>query len=204
VDGRVWMVAGAVPGDEVEARPLRDHGRYVEGVAVAISRASSLRRVAPCPIQPACGGCPLMPVDESEQRAAKRAFVSDALQRIGHQAGVPVASTVATPPWLGYRNKIELTFGESPAGRPVLGYHRTDGTPGLIDVEACAIADSRMQPVVAAARAFFLDGAVAADPAFREAGEPIRLVIRASAAFDERLVAVRGPDRALPGLGAFA
>jgi len=60
----------------------------------------------------------------------------------------------------------------------VLGYHRTDGTPGLIDVEACAIADPRMQPVVAAARAFFVDGGAAADPAFRDQGEPIRLVVR--------------------------
>jgi 23S rRNA (uracil1939-C5)-methyltransferase len=198
------MVAGAVPGDEVEARPVRDHGRYVEGIAVAISRASSRRRVPPCPIQTVCGGCPLMPVDESDQRTAKQALVSDALQRIGHQAGVPVAPTVATPPWLGYRNKIELTFGVSPAGRPVLGYHRADGTPGLIDVEACAVADPRMQPVVSAARAFFVDGGAAADPAFHGRGEPVRLVIRTSSAFDERLVAVRGPDRVLPGLEVFA
>ena len=145
-----------------------------------------------------------MSVDESDQRAAKQAFVADALQRIGHQAGLSVATTVATAPWLGYRNKIELTFGETPAGRPVLGYHRADGTPGLIDVETCAVADPRMQPVVAAARTYFLDGGVAKDPAFREHGEPIRLVIRSSAAFDERLVAVRGPDRALPGLEGFA
>jgi 23S rRNA (uracil1939-C5)-methyltransferase len=204
VDGQVWMVAGAVPGDEVEVRPVRDHGRYVEGITIAISRASHLRRVPPCPIQPVCGGCPLMPVDESEQHTAKQAVVVDALQRIGRQAGVPVASTVAPRPWLGYRNKIELTFGESPAGRTQLGYHRADGTPGLVDVEACAIADPRMQPVVAAARAYFLDGGVAADPAFRAPGEPIRLVLRSSATCDERLVAVRGPDRPLPGLEAFA
>jgi 23S rRNA (uracil1939-C5)-methyltransferase len=198
VDGKVWMVAGAVPGDAIVARAMKDHGRFVEGELVRIVRPSPMRREPPCPLQPACGGCPMMPVDEAAQADAKRAMARDALERIGGLGAVTVLPVVSTPPSLGYRSKIELTFGEG-----ILGYHRGVGH-GLIDVPACAIADPRMTSVLATARAFFLHGAGAGDPALDDRGEALRLVIRASSSTEELLVAFRGPDRPFASLPEYA
>jgi 23S rRNA (uracil1939-C5)-methyltransferase len=186
------MVFRAVPGDEVTARVLKDHGRFVEAVTDEIERPSEARRPAPCAIQDECGGCPLMVVDEVSQREAKRQFVLDAVRRIGRlPEDVRVNEVVAAPAELGYRNKIELSFGRDPAGRRVLGYHRT-GEPGvLVDVHECSIADPRLRPLISAARAFFLEGAGAADPAITDALEPVRVVFRSSSSGNERLVAVR-------------
>lgn len=197
------MVVGAIPGDRVEARATKVHERFVEAVAVRLLRASGLRRPPPCSIQPLCGGCPMMPVDESEQFAAKRQIVVDALQRIGRlPAPPPVDPVVPGSPFVGYRNKIELSFsGRRPRS---LGYHRADLPATIVDVETCAIADPRLQPLLAAARAFFLDGPGSDEPALDSPGERVRLVLRASSTRDERLIALRGPAGPFASAAAFA
>lgn len=196
VDGRVWMVVGGVPGDEVDARVVKDHGRFVEAVVDSVAQASASRRTAPCPIQTQCGGCPLMAIPEDSQRSAKRQFVIDALRRIGgFRDDLAVDEIVAAPTSLGYRNKIELTFGRGPTGRPVLGYHRSGLPSALVDVEDCIIVDPRLRPLLAASRSFFLEGPGASEPAIHDEREPLRLVLRASNVRNERLVALRG----LPG-----
>jgi 23S rRNA (uracil1939-C5)-methyltransferase len=187
------MVAGAVPGDEVEARVVNDRGRFVEAVMQRLVQPSPSRRETPCPIQSECGGCPLMAVDEASQRSAKRQFVIDALRRIGRlPEDLPVDEVVAAPAALAYRNKIELSFGRDDAERPVLGYHRLGRGSALVDVEDCAIADPRLGPVLAAVRSFFLDGPGASEPAIGHASQPLRVVLRASGARDERIVALLG------------
>src|SRR5262245_39369052 len=87
VSGQVWLVEGGVPRDLVEARSLKRRPRYVEAAAVRVERASPSRRRPQCAIQGACGGCPLMVVDEGLQREAKKRFVVDALRRIGGVGG---------------------------------------------------------------------------------------------------------------------
>jgi 23S rRNA (uracil1939-C5)-methyltransferase len=199
------MVAGAVPGDEVDARILKDHGRFVEAAAHSWTRLSGSRRQPSCPIQGQCGGCPLMVVPEDMQRGAKRRFILDALQRIGHlPADVTVNEVVAAPTNLGYRNKIELSFGPGPSGATVLGYHRAGSPSSLVDVEDCAIADPRLRPLLDAARNFFLGGDGACEPAIKNAREPVRVVLRSSSHRDERLVVLRGLAGPFETAGAFA
>jgi 23S rRNA (uracil1939-C5)-methyltransferase len=204
VAGRVWMVAGAVPGDEVNARVLFDRGRYVEAVAASVVSRSPDRRDPPCGIQAECGGCPFMVLDEAGQREAKRSFVVDALERIGRLVGVPVEPIVPTPPELGYRNKIELTFGRAPSGAPVLGYHRAGDPSRLVDVPGCLVADAGLGPLLRLARSFFLEGPGRGDPALAPSADPVRLVLRASSTGNERLVALRGPAGPFPSLPEFA
>ena len=190
VSGLAWLIEGAVPGDIVRARAVKRRPRFVEAVVTSIDHPSASRRRPPCPIQGACGGCPLMVVDESAQRAAKKRFVVDALQRIGRFPGIPVDDVVAAGPALGYRNKIELTLGWA-GSRPVLGYHRAGRPDELVDVTACTIGDPRLAPLLAVARDFFLsDGRTTAAAGDRH--ETARLVLRASHARDQRLVAFRG------------
>jgi 23S rRNA (uracil1939-C5)-methyltransferase len=134
-----------------------------------------------------------MEVDEAFQRVAKKQFVIDALRRIGRlPEGVPVREVVAAPAALAYRNKIEVSFGRDDVDRTVLGYHRAGEPSALVDVDECAIADPRLHPLLAAARSYFLDGPGASEPAIDHPSEPLRLVLRASIAQDERLIALRG------------
>jgi 23S rRNA (uracil1939-C5)-methyltransferase len=147
----------------------------------------------------------MMAVPEAQQRAAKRQFIVDALTRIGRMpAGSRVEDVVAAPADLGYRNKIELTFGRDPDDRPVLGYHRAVFPFALIDVSRCVIADPGILPVLRVAREFFLDGAGAKETALSNMPEPVRLVLRSSHTVDERLVVLRGPAGPFPTAAPFA
>ena len=203
VNGRVWMVVGAVPGDRVEARATKARERLVEAVAVRTVRASTLRRPLPCAIQPACGGCPMMPVAEPLQHGAKRRIVIDALRRIGRfPESLAIDDVVPLPPFLAYRNKIELSFSGRRPRR--LGYHRADLPSSLIDVESCAIADPRLQPLLDVARSFFLEGPGSDDPALDDPHGPVRLILRASATRNERLIALRGSEGPFRSAPAFA
>jgi 23S rRNA (uracil1939-C5)-methyltransferase len=146
-----------------------------------------------------------MVVGEASQRSAKKQFVVDALRRIGRlPEDLPVNDVVAAPTSLGYRNKIELTFGRDRTARRVVGYHRADDPSALVDVKDCAIADPRLRSLLAAARSFFLHGPGASEPAIDDARQRMRLVLRASNARDERLVALRGLAGPFPSAEEFA
>ena len=204
LDGRVWMVPGTMPGDLVAARIARDHGRWVEGRAQATLTHAPGRRPPVCPIQPTCGGCPMMIASEESQREAKRQFVIDALTRIGGLGDVSVDGIVPSPNDLAYRNKIELAFGRDPSGKRVLGYHRGDDPGRLVDVERCAVADERLQQALELARDFFVDGEGKDDPILDDDRDAVRLVLRASAKRPQVLIALRTTDRLFETAAAFA
>jgi 23S rRNA (uracil1939-C5)-methyltransferase len=148
-----------------------------------------------------------MQLPEEAQRGWKRTLVQDALARLGRLEGVPVAETVASPAALAYRNKIELTFGRTPAGVPLLGYHPPGDARGVVDIAACLLADPGMNDVVSAARAHFLDGPGAADPALPVTGdgrEPLRLLVRRSRSEGAMLAGFRGEPGPFPSGPVFA
>ena len=66
-DGRVWFVAGALPGELVEAEPERARAGVVEARTVAVLRPGPWREPEPCPVAAACGGCDLAHVRRQQQ-----------------------------------------------------------------------------------------------------------------------------------------
>ena len=196
VEGEVWLVGGAYPGERVRARPVRRHRGWTEAVAEEVLAPSPDRRTPPCPLQPRCGGCAWMPLGEEAQRTWKRQIVVEDLARLGGLRDAPVEPTIASPSALGYRNKVELTLGAAADGRPILGYHAPGG---LLDVERCLLQDDLSGSVLATARAFLLDPSRTV-----RTREPLRLVIRRSSSDGTVLVAVRGGGEPLPWLDAFA
>ncbi len=132
-----------------------------------------------------------MVLDEREQRAWKRRLVIDGLERVGRLAGVEVAGTVPSDRDLGYRNKIELTFGRD-GKRRVLGFHPPGAVDRIVDVERCLLEGIAGSRVLASSREFFLEGEGRLEPALDAPSEPTRLVVRESRAAGEVLVGIRG------------
>jgi len=198
-DGLVWFVAGGLPGDLLDAEPLRRRPRAVEARAIRLVTASPQRRPVPCPLQERCGGCPWMPLDEALQRGWKRDLVAQALARLAGLDDPPVEPIRPSPRALGYRNRVELTLGRAgPGGAPAVGFH-SQAAPGagLVDVASCAILDPGADRVVATAREFLLPRA----PVWLAAqgdGPPFRLLVRRSAWTGAVLVALVEPGREFP------
>ena len=157
-----------------------------------------------------------MPVSEGAQREAKRRFVVDALERIGKLRDVEVEDCVPSPQPLGYRNKIELTFGTI-EGRPVVGYHAAHDPSRLVEVEACAIGDERLTAALDVVRARLREGTLGLRPgrlvlrasaaragvlvAFRDAGEPFPDAAETARALQERVPDLRGVVRLMSAPG---
>ena len=183
--GRVWFVPGTVPGDRVEARGVRDHGRWVEGRVLRWERRSPDRRLPPCPSHPACGGCPWMGLDEGLQRQWKARIVSDALRRIGGARELPelLVQEVGEP--LRYRNRVEFAVTPQSGGGFQVGLRPAAGD-GLVEPRHCLLLPPPGEELLARARAALADAA-GPDPGDR--GE-LRLLLRVSAA-GEWLVVLR-------------
>ncbi len=196
--GLVWFLPGGLPGDRVRATAVLRRPSYVEGRIVEVLAWSADRRPPPCPLQPRCGGCPWMGLEEADQRRWKRALVEDALRRIGRSA-VEVEEVRASPLALGYRNKLELTLGRGADGRPAVGFHPQDESAGgLVDVDRCQVQTDPANAVLATAREFLLSRSADWAGAAERARDPYRLVIRASTLTGQVLVAIREVAGAFP------
>ena len=156
-DGKTIFVEGAVAGDVVEARIVRDEKSFSRAIAVSVLEPSPQRISPTCPFAGVCGGCPWSTLAYDAQLEAKRANVMDALVRIGHMEQTRAEELVAPceapgKPW-GYRNKIELAFAKQ-GSRAIVGMHAAahEGTkkPQVIKVDSCPLLSTRHKKLVKA------------------------------------------------------
>lgn len=139
-DGRVVLVAGAVPGDRVLARLAPG------GVArvLRVLTPGPDRVPAPCVHALACGGCDWMHLAPAARRAAHHHLATEAL---AHALGVasadlPVASMHLADRDLGYRTRARFTIRAEPRGVQV-GF-RAPGSRDLVAIERCIVLDERL------------------------------------------------------------
>lgn len=155
--GKVCFVAGALAGEDVQARLLQRHRRHDEYALVQVVVPAGERVAPPCPIADRCGGCDLQHLDPAAQLAHKGRSVLDVLQR---RAGA-VPDSVEAPlisPGLGYRRRARLAWHVPKRGAPVLGF-RGAGSRAVVTVPACpvlmgplAALPGRLQPLLARLR----------------------------------------------------
>ncbi len=135
-DGVAVFVVDACPGDTVRVEVTEDHGRYRNARIIDVVDHSPDRVQPPCPYFGECGGCQWQHVDYAYQLHAKHRIVSEAFARIGH-AEVTAEPTIASPSAYGYRNKIELSVAETPAG-PRLGFTARDRST-VMPIDRCLL-----------------------------------------------------------------
>lgn len=124
VDGRIVLVSGAIPGEQVRARIERVSKSVVYAETVGVdSRSPDRRDVAGDPL---CGGCLYAHIAYPRQLDVKRAVIVDAFTRIG-RLELPAAVAVAASPEEGCRMRARLHVR---GGR--LGFFR-EGTHDICD-----------------------------------------------------------------------
>lgn len=113
VEGIVHFVKGALPGEHVKAKVVREKKRYIECDLVEVLSPSPHRLQAPCPYFGDCGGCSWQHLEYQQQSLWKRLHVADAFKRIGNLDNVKIEDCIACALPYGYRNKMEFSFGAS-------------------------------------------------------------------------------------------
>lgn len=149
VDGKVYFVAGAVPGDTVNVRITTDKKKYAEGEIAELITASEHRTEPVCEHFGTCGGCKWQHIKYSEQLQYKTQIVEDALIRIGKLTIPEVKPITGSRSDYFYRNKLEFSFtdrrwltqseidGGQEYDRRGLGFHVPGSFMMVLDVKKC-------------------------------------------------------------------
>jgi 23S rRNA (uracil1939-C5)-methyltransferase len=148
LDGKVYFVADALPGETVAADIIQDKDRFAKARVQSRLSAPDYAVPAPCPYAERCGGCQWQRVPYALQEKWKAGFIEDALQRIG---GIPAGTYPFTmhgsPETLHYRNRIDVKWQLTTAGTVQLGYY-AKSSHDLVSIERCWIADERINQVL--------------------------------------------------------
>ncbi len=136
LNGFVVFVRRGLPGDTVRARVTKVKRSHAEALAFEVVEPGAQRVEAPCAHYPACGGCRFQDLAYPAQLAAKEDQVRDALRRIGGLAEPPLEPIVPAESEFFYRNKLEYSFTQTPAG-PTLGFHKAGRWDEVLEVEKC-------------------------------------------------------------------
>ena len=94
IDGKVFFIDYAIPGDELEIEVYSDKKKFSFGKIVRILKASEKRIAAPCPNFGLCGGCNYLNLNYSHEIDFKKKILSANLQKIASLKEHPVINTV--------------------------------------------------------------------------------------------------------------
>jgi 23S rRNA (uracil1939-C5)-methyltransferase len=136
-DGKTVFVPRTAPGDLVELVELREHKRFARARPGRLLEASPHRVEPRCPhyVHDECGGCQLQHLNYEAQLLSRRAFVGDALRRLG-KLEVPDPPIVPATKIFDYRTKLTLHVSEDERR---IGLHRYGRPDQVFDLEWCHI-----------------------------------------------------------------
>lgn len=121
-EGEAIFIPGTAPGDVLDARIVKDCGRYAFGIVEKLVTPSADRIPPDCPAAGPCGGCALRHLDYAAELRAKEEIVADAFRRIGG-LDLPVQPILPSPEVDRYRNKVQFPVGRDKTGAPCIGFY---------------------------------------------------------------------------------
>ena len=133
LDGKACFVAGAMPGELVEAEVVREKRRWARARLIRVLEPSPDRIEAPCPAFGTCGGCTWQYADYERQLAWKREVVAGQLAHIGRLEEVDVRAPIAPGSPFAYRNRMDFAVSD---GRPAL---HENASNRLVALDGCPL-----------------------------------------------------------------
>ncbi len=190
-DGRVVLVAGAIPGERVRVRIEKDTHQVVLAAVLDVLEPSPDRR-DPGP-DPACGGALYAHMRYERQLACKAEVIADAFRRIGRHA-IEHPVRVEASPEHGYRMRARFHVRDGRAGFFREGTHAWCDPAPLRQLHEDALpAVARVLDALGPRAADVADVVVSENVAATE--RVVHLVVREDGRLGDRdLTPVLGPD----------
>ena len=146
-DGKVVFVEGALPGEDIDAIPVRDKGSFAIARVERIRRANAGRVTPRCPHFGVCGGCTLQHAHPRLQIAAKQRALEDALTRIGRVKPERMLPPIEGPAW-GYRHRARLSVRYvAKKGGVLVGFHERKSS-FVADMTQCEVLPRRISDLL--------------------------------------------------------
>lgn len=137
IDGYTLFIAGALPGDFIEAKVLKTKKNYGYAKIDKIIEPSKDRCIPLCAKSHSCGGCQLQHLSYNAQLDFKRSKVEETLKRIGGFEEVKVNRTIGMDNPYHYRNKAQYPVRDV-EGTLQIGFYASR-THRIIPLETCVI-----------------------------------------------------------------
>ncbi len=137
-EGKVVFVAGALPGETVQATIMRRKSHFDQAEMTAVVLPGPSRTLPRCPHFGRCGGCNMQHADPAAQIAFKQRILEDNLARIGKVRPEVLWSPLQGPAW-GYRQRARLSVRwVAKKGRVLVGFHEKHSS-FVADMDSCDI-----------------------------------------------------------------
>jgi 23S rRNA (uracil1939-C5)-methyltransferase len=203
----VFFVYGAVVGDQVMIRVIKEDKRFSYGEIAEIEKPSPFRCAPQCPHFGSCGGCVLQHLTYEKQLEIKENHLRQTLGRIG---GIDISSLdmipiAPSPEQYFSRNKIELAFGRD-KNHVTLGL-RERVNPAekykgrVIPIEKCLVFSKTTEIIIPFVLSFVKKhGLLPYDPLTKK-GFLRHLVIKEAKSTGELMVIIETAKGEMPGMG---
>jgi len=138
VDGKTTFVHGALIGEKVLCKVVKQHRRYTEAKTLEVITPSEIRTSPTCKHFGICGGCSMQHMAVASQLAFKQQTLLEQLKHFGHVSPEEILPTISGNP-LGYRKKARLgvRYVEK-KGKLFVGF-REKLSNFLTDIDECPV-----------------------------------------------------------------
>lgn len=151
-------VKNVLPGQKVTFVVQKKRNGRAEGRLLQVEEASPMEVPSPCPHFGECGGCLYLSLPYEQQIQIKERQVKKLLDSVlsGQAREWEFEGILESPRQLGYRNKMEFSFGDEYKGGPLsLGMHKRGSFYDIVTTQSCQIVDEDYRRILAFTRAYF-------------------------------------------------
>lgn len=186
-DRRIKM-KGGIKGQKVKAAVKRTGRGKADVKMVELLERSPIETAEVCPHFEGCGGCTMLSVDYAKQLEIKEEQLLELFEDAGIR-GFEFLGVQGSPDNVGYRNKMEYTFGDEVKGGPLtLGLHKKGRHIDIQTVDGCMLVDSDFNTILKESLAFFQDAELPYYRVVNHEGYLRNLVVRKGIHTDEIMV----------------
>jgi len=187
-EGNTIICKGGIKGQKVKVLLSRKKGDYIEGKILELLDDSPLETEIGCSHQGECGGCVYQKLSYETELKYKEAQVLDLFKKNNIQ-DFNYLGIERSPNIIGYRNKMEFTFGDEMKDGPLsLGLHRKGRFYEVVEIPNCNIADRDFITISKVVLEYFKEKKIPHYNKRRHEGVLRHLVIRKALSTGEILV----------------
>lgn len=182
-------VKNSLPGQKIRARITKKRNGRAEGTLLEVLAPSKEEITAPCPQFGTCGGCLFLNLPEEKELELKEKQLRTLLRAADPEADAWFEGILESPVTEGYRNKMELTFGDLEKDGPLtLGMHKRGSFYDVTNADECRIVDGDFRKIIRKTREYWAETGTPFYHRMRQQGYLRHLLIRKGMKTGELLI----------------
>ncbi len=188
-----FTVKNVIPGQKISFRIKKVRKGKGEGNLLEVLEKADNEIESSCPHFGICGGCTYLNLSYENQAKLKEKQVKKLLDSVLSKQERPYEylDIRKSPAVLGYRNKMEFSFGDEYKEGPLaLGMHKRGSFYDIVTVNRCQICDEDYRKILTATLEFFGDKQLSHYHRLHHTGYLRHLLVRKAANTGEILIAL--------------